>query len=119
MGEVDDKLRWEILVFMLHLADTSNPAKERPMFLLWTDRCLDEFFSQGDAERERGLPISPVCDRNETKKPDSQIGFIQFVVKPAYEVPADIIPAVGDNILPVINSNVVYWEDQKGRTETV
>mmetsp|Transcript_15763 Transcript_15763/g.28507 ORF Transcript_15763/g.28507 Transcript_15763/m.28507 type:complete len:136 (-) Transcript_15763:87-494(-) len=115
LDEVDPKLRWEILMYMLHLADISNPAKGSPMFQLWTDRCLDEFFAQGDNERKLGLPISPNCDRNETKKPESQIGFINFVVKPAYEVLADIIPMVGENILPIIENNLMYWEDQKGR----
>lgn len=89
------------------------------MFKLWTDRCLDEFFAQGDKERERGLPISPNCDRNATKKPESQIGFINFVVKPAYEVLASIFPAAGETVLPVIESNLMYWEGQKGRVETV
>mmetsp|Transcript_2323 Transcript_2323/g.4941 ORF Transcript_2323/g.4941 Transcript_2323/m.4941 type:complete len:1585 (+) Transcript_2323:305-5059(+) len=116
--EIDRDIRWEVLMYMLHLADISNPAKGDPMFKLWTDRCLQEFFAQGDMERELGLPISPNCDRNKTEKPDSQIGFINFVVKPAYEVLADIIPAVGENILPVIESNLMYWEDQKGREET-
>mmetsp|Transcript_29285 Transcript_29285/g.61032 ORF Transcript_29285/g.61032 Transcript_29285/m.61032 type:complete len:496 (+) Transcript_29285:405-1892(+) len=115
LDEMDLKLRWGILMYMLHLADISNPAKGSPMFQLWTDRCLDEFFAQGDNERKLGLPISPNCDRNETKKPESQIGFINFVVKPAYEVLAGIIPMVGENILPIIENNLMYWEDQKGR----
>lgn len=117
--EMDATLRFEILMYMLHLADISNAAKASPMFKLWTDRCLDEFFAQGDKERERGLPISPNCDRNATKKPESQIGFINFVVKPAYEVLASIFPAVGETVLPVIESNLMYWEGQKGRVETV
>lgn len=119
LGEIDAKLRREILFFLLHSADISNPAKGSPMFKLWTDRCLDEFFSQGDMERQRGLPISPVCDRNETNKPESQIGFINYVVKPTYEVLAGIIPAVGENILPVIENNLMYWENQKGGEEPV
>lgn len=89
------------------------------MFELWTDRCLDEFFAQGDEERDRGLPVSPNCDRKETKKPESQIGFINFVVKPAYEVLADIVPSVGMTVLPVIENNLIYWEGRKGRKETV
>ena len=32
-----------------------------------------EFFNQGDIEREKGLPISPLCDRNTQNKPESQI----------------------------------------------
>jgi len=116
--EIDSKLRWDVLMYMLHLADISNPAKNRPMLELWTDRCLDEFFAQGDEERKLGLAISPNCDRNETKKPDSQIGFINFVVKPSYVVLAEVIPAVGEHILPVIERNLLYWDGQKEREET-
>eukprot|EP00956_Cyclotella_meneghiniana_P026177 scaffold55937_cov64-Cyclotella_meneghiniana.AAC.1 len=95
------------------MADISNPAKNDPMFKLWTDRCLDEFFEQGDKERNMGVPISPNCDRNIVKRPDSQIGFIKFVVKPAYEVLGDILPAVKESILPIIDNNLQYWEEQK------
>ena len=111
--EIEDRVRWEVLIFILHMADISNPAKDDPMFKLWTDRCLDEFFEQGDKERGMGVPISPNCDRNTVRRHDSQIGFIKFVVKPAYEVLGDILPAVKENILPVIDNNLKYWEEQK------
>lgn len=111
--DLDPNVRWDVLVYILHMADISNPAKSDPMFKLWTDRCLDEFFEQGDKERNMGVPISPNCDRNVVKKPDSQIGFIKFVVKPAYEVLGDILPAVKYNVLPVIEDNLQYWEGQK------
>ena len=111
--ELEPNVRWDVLVYILHMADISNPAKPDPMFKLWTDRCLDEFFEQGDKERDMGVPISPNCDRNVVKKPDSQIGFIKFVVKPAYEVLGDILPAVKNNVLPVIEGNLEYWEGQK------
>lgn len=45
---------------------------------------LDEFFRQGDAERQHGLPISPLCDRDTTSRPVSQINFLEFVIAPLY-----------------------------------
>ena len=115
--DLEPNVQWEVLMYMLHMADISNPAKPDPMCKLWTDRCLEEFFLQGDKERELGVPISPNCDRNVVKKPDSQIGFIKFVVWPAYEVLGEIIPAVKDNVLPVIQNNLEYWERQKKAEE--
>jgi hypothetical protein len=111
--QLEPSVQWDVLVYMLHMSDISNPAKGDPMFKLWTDRCLEEFFLQGDKEREMGVPISPNCDRNTTKRPDSQVGFIKFVVRPAYEVLGEIIPAVKDEILPQIDTNLVYWDEQK------
>ena len=115
--ELDSSTQWEVLMYMLHMADISNPAKGDPMFKLWTDRCLEEFFAQGDKEREMGLAISMLCDRKTTKRPDSQIGFINFVVKPSYEVLAGVVPSVGRNVLPVIESNLEYWKKEKNEKD--
>lgn len=112
---MDAAARWNVLMYMLHLADISNPAKGDPLFKLWTDRCLEEFFAQGDVEAEMGLPVSPNCDRKTTRKPDSQVGFIKFVIKPAYEVLVLAIPKVGEGILPVIDKNLEYWLEEKDR----
>ena len=40
----------------------------------WTARCMEEFFRQGDMEQELGLDFSPLCDRQTTVVPQSQIG---------------------------------------------
>lgn len=100
---------WTILHFLLHLADISNPAKPGPMFDFWTDRCLDEFFKQGDEEKKLGLPISPLCDRESTERAESQIGFIQYVVMPAFKVMSKCIPKVEEVILPIIEDNLDFW----------
>ncbi len=34
-GEIDSKLCWEILVYMLHLADISNPGKFFELYPSW------------------------------------------------------------------------------------
>ena len=36
---------------------------------------MEEFFKQGDIERDRGLEFSPLCDRHNTMVPQSQIGI--------------------------------------------
>eukprot|EP00980_Cylindrotheca_fusiformis_P016252 scaffold4829_cov129-Cylindrotheca_fusiformis.AAC.12 len=100
---------WSILQFVLHLADISNPAKPNSNFEKWTDRCLDEFFQQGDEEKKRGLPVSPLCDRDSTERAESQIGFIEYVVMPAFRVMAKFIPRVEDVILPIIEDNLDFW----------
>lgn len=55
---------------------------------------LDEFFLQGDKERELGLPFSPLCDRNNTLVAESQIGFIEFIVEPSMGVCADMLECI-------------------------
>ena len=63
------------------------PLPFLPLSLV-SQRCLDELFRQGDCEKEQGLPLSPMCNRDTTMIPVSQIGFIKFIVLPSYQVPA-------------------------------
>jgi len=37
---------------------------------------MEEFFLQGDLEREQGLEISPMCDRNNASVEQSQVGTL-------------------------------------------
>lgn len=51
-----DKL--DLLTLILHSADLSNGTRPLEYSKKWSMRVLDEFFLQGDKERELGLPIS-------------------------------------------------------------
>ena len=67
-----DKSR--VLSLLLHSCDVSHPAKRWDLHHQWTSRCMEEFFKQGDTERSHGLEFSPLCDRQNTMVPQSQIG---------------------------------------------
>lgn len=62
------------LSLVLHCCDISHPAKRWDLHHRWTMLLLEEFFRQGDKERELGLPFSPLCDRKNTLVAESQIG---------------------------------------------
>mmetsp|Transcript_5472 Transcript_5472/g.6363 ORF Transcript_5472/g.6363 Transcript_5472/m.6363 type:complete len:628 (+) Transcript_5472:48-1931(+) len=109
---------WKVLKFILHMADISNLAKRQSISNQWTDCVLEEFFRQGDQEREMGLlPISPLCDRNTTSRADSQMGFISFVIRPSFEALQRHLPYTTDVILPLIKNNYEFWESQKNTEE--
>ncbi|XP_048367853.1 calcium/calmodulin-dependent 3',5'-cyclic nucleotide phosphodiesterase 1C-like isoform X4 [Sphaerodactylus townsendi] len=78
------------LSLMLHTADISHPAKAWDLHHRWTMSLLEEFFRQGDKEAELGLPFSPLCDRTSTMVPQSQVGFIDFIVEPTFTVLTDM-----------------------------
>ncbi|XP_015261234.1 PREDICTED: calcium/calmodulin-dependent 3',5'-cyclic nucleotide phosphodiesterase 1C [Gekko japonicus] len=78
------------LSLMLHTADISHPAKAWDLHHRWTMSLLEEFFRQGDKEAELGLPFSPLCDRKSTMVPQSQVGFIDFIVEPTFTVLTDM-----------------------------
>ena len=59
---------------LVHCSDLSNPTKPLDIYTRWVDRITEEFFLQGDKEKELGLSFSPLCDRHNTKVPQAQIG---------------------------------------------
>ncbi|XP_054719508.1 dual specificity calcium/calmodulin-dependent 3',5'-cyclic nucleotide phosphodiesterase 1-like isoform X2 [Uloborus diversus] len=84
----------KVLSLMLHCCDISHPAKDWNLHFRWTQRLMEEFFRQGDKEKELGLPFSPLCDRNSTLVAESQIGFIDFIVSPSLEVCGDMLDRI-------------------------
>ena len=58
---------------MVHCADLSNPTKPLELYRQWCDRIMEEFFQQGDRERDSGLDISPMCDRFNATVEKSQV----------------------------------------------
>lgn len=86
------------LSLVLHCCDISHPAKQWDLHHKWTMLLLEEFFQQGDKERDLGLPFSPLCDRNNTLVAESQIGFIEFIVEPSMAVCSDMLGEHEDSI---------------------
>jgi hypothetical protein len=58
---------------LVHCADLSNPTKPLEIYRKWVDRIMEEFFQQGDKEREHGLDISPMCDRHNATIEKTQV----------------------------------------------
>ena len=80
---------------LLHAADISNPAKPWPIASKWANLVTTEFFAQGDAERDRGLPVSPLNDRHAAAAGSfaaGQINFVEFVVAPLFAFLAKACP---------------------------
>ncbi|XP_060778112.1 dual specificity calcium/calmodulin-dependent 3',5'-cyclic nucleotide phosphodiesterase 1A isoform X2 [Neoarius graeffei] len=88
------------LSLLLHTADISHPAKKWDLHHHWTTSLLEEFFRQGDKEAELGLAFSPLCDRKSTMVPQSQIGFIDFIVEPTFTVLSDMAEKI---VTPLID----------------
>ncbi|CEL92159.1 unnamed protein product [Vitrella brassicaformis CCMP3155] len=74
--------RQVLLSMTLRCADLAFAARPQPIYLRWMDRMMEEFFYQGDLEKQLGLPVSPFCDRDLTNQYKCQIGFIDVLVQP-------------------------------------
>ena len=66
---------------MVHCSDLSNPTKPLDIYRQWVDRIMEEFFRQGDREREIGMEISPMCDRYNATIEKSQVTYVFLVRK--------------------------------------
>ena len=71
---------------------------------------LLKFYFKGDAERELGIPFSPLCDRESTLVSQSQIGFIDFIISPTYTVVCELFTAVNS----MLESNAEAIMNGKG-----
>ena len=57
---------------------------------------MEEFFRQGDQEKELGRDCSPLCDRNNTSIPDCQLGrLILIVLHPCVDRVVWLLSSVG------------------------
>ncbi len=54
-------------------ADLGHTAAQLSVHLRWVACLEEEFFRQGDAERDAGLPISPLFDRSKQGITKSQV----------------------------------------------
>ncbi|MEQ2200878.1 cAMP-specific 3',5'-cyclic phosphodiesterase 4D [Xenoophorus captivus] len=100
----------QVLQNMVHCADLSNPTKPLLLYRQWTDRIMEEFFSQGDRERERGMEISPMCDKHNASVEKSQVGFIDYIVHPLWETWADLVHPDAQDILDTLEDNREWYQ---------
>jgi hypothetical protein len=95
---------------ILHSADVSNPCRTWTVTQAWAMACLEEFFAQGDQEKTLGVPVQFLNDRDKLNRPNSQIGFIEFMIAPFFAAQVRLWPQLyelGDNLA----TNIGHWRD--------
>eukprot|EP00753_Platysulcus_tardus_P017967 PLAT6653.1.p1 GENE.PLAT6653.1~~PLAT6653.1.p1 ORF type:complete len:473 (+),score=173.28 PLAT6653.1:258-1676(+) len=107
---VDTTVRPLLLSIALHCADISNAAKDKRLYLRWTELVMQEFFAQGDREKELRLQVSPFCDRVKSSVSKCQIGFLRFIVMPLFEQWGKYLPALQPQFSSNLQRNLEEWE---------
>ncbi|XP_055841929.1 cAMP-specific 3',5'-cyclic phosphodiesterase isoform X9 [Episyrphus balteatus] len=102
--------RIQVLENLVHCADLSNPTKPLGLYKRWVELLMEEFFLQGDKERENGMDISPMCDRHNATIEKSQVGFIDYIVHPLWETWADLVHPDAQDILDTLEENRDYYQ---------
>eukprot|EP00667_Euglena_gracilis_P001276 EG_transcript_1276 len=91
-----------VLEMLMKSADLSNTAKPFPICRRWAVAVMEEFWGQGDKEKEAGLEVLPMFDRE--KAPDlikHQLGFIDALAAKHFEMMAAWCPRLqflADNV---------------------
>lgn len=110
-GTLED--RKFVLMMALKCADISNQTRLWDLCQNWSLRIMEEFFRQGDAERDLHLPISFLCDRHSVCVPDSQKGFIQFMALPLFKLWHQLVNThLSCSIIDHLLVNQTKWEAQ-------
>ncbi|XP_018011197.1 uncharacterized protein LOC108668480 isoform X2 [Hyalella azteca] len=102
--------RIQVLQNMVHCADLSNPTKPLDLYKRWVASIMEEFFKQGDKERENGFDISPMCDRHSATIEKSQVGFIDYIAHPLWETWADLVHPDAQDILDTLEENRDWYQ---------
>ena len=89
-NQITEKDNQDYMNLIVHSADISNPTKKFEIYYKWAELVVEEFYQQGDKEKELGLNCS--CDRNKVSLYKSQLGFIDFVEKPFYGLFTKLFP---------------------------
>ncbi|XP_045905236.1 cAMP-specific 3',5'-cyclic phosphodiesterase 4D-like isoform X6 [Micropterus dolomieu] len=108
--------RIQVLQNMVHCADLSNPTKPLELYRQWTDRIMVEFFTQGDRERDKGMEISPMCDKHNASIEKNQVGFIDYIVHPLWETWADLVHPDAQDILDTLEDNREWYQSMIPRS---
>ncbi|KEP64567.1 UNVERIFIED_CONTAM: 3',5'-cyclic-nucleotide phosphodiesterase, putative [Hammondia hammondi] len=102
----------------IRAADISHGLVNWDEHFEWSMRVTLEFYLQGDEEKRLGLPISPLCDRDQANQlPESQVGFLTYVVMPLLVElqPPDDHNTFMSSLLSILTANTSKWGSLRGK----
>ncbi|XP_055376743.1 uncharacterized protein LOC129608962 [Condylostylus longicornis] len=102
-----------ILQISLKCADISNPCRPWDISKKWSQKVCEEFFRQGDYERQLNLPVTSLCDRFTNSVPKIQVGFFKFVVTPLFiEWHRFLNTKLSTRMMKYLRENEVQWSNR-------
>lgn len=111
LGDKKDDMRLA-LAMALKMADISNCGRPHNIYMRWGAKISDEFYMQGDREKNFGLSISPFMDRSQPGVSKSQISFINFVIVPMFESISEFLPDMHFSV-DHAEQNKSYWMEHQ------
>ncbi|XP_062499442.1 high affinity cGMP-specific 3',5'-cyclic phosphodiesterase 9A-like [Corticium candelabrum] len=91
-------------IILVKCCDISNEVRPMAVSDTWADCLLEECFQQGDREKQEGLDVSFISDRDKVSKPQAQVGFIGNVLIPLFEAVTKLFPQLEDPMIVPLRS---------------
>ena len=98
-----------ILDFFIHTADLAHNSKLFKISLKWVELLSEEFWLQGDKEKSLGINVSYLCDRNKVNVPKDQVGFLNGVIVPTFDILTQLFPGLNYTMENIMN-NIKEWQ---------
>jgi len=73
-----------ILSLTQRLSDNFKMVRGTNTFFRWLENMFDEFYKQGDIEKQLDLPISKFMDRENTQKEKAYASYLNVVCQPLF-----------------------------------
>ncbi|RHY33940.1 hypothetical protein DYB32_001279 [Aphanomyces invadans] len=100
-----------LMKIIIKCADIGHSSKSTLLHARWSELIIEEFFLQGDEEKELGMEISPFMNRASENSAKNQVGFFEFIILPFFDVVAEILFTPGFKpILDQVHSNYNLWK---------
>eukprot|EP00727_Mastigamoeba_balamuthi_P009031 m51a1_g4750 hypothetical protein (1508) ;mRNA; r:400532-409181 len=99
---------------IIKCADISNVCRPFALAKKWAEILLREFFRQGEMERAKGLSVSPFMDREHVVTAQMQLGFINSIAYPMFDLLAKFLPDIRQHTTDVLAANAEQAPFQRG-----
>ena len=73
-----------IVSVSLRIANQFKVVRERSLFFKWMENMFEEFYKQGDMEKQLELPISKFMDRENTNREKAFSNYLTVVSRPLF-----------------------------------
>nr|AAR88145.1 class I phosphodiesterase PDEB2 [Leishmania major] len=117
----DQESRRLVMETLIKAGDVSNVTKPFETSRMWAMAVTEEFYRQGDMEKEKGVEVLPMFDRSKNNElARGQIGFIDFVAGKFFR---DIVGNLFHGMqwcVDTVNSNRAKWQEiLDGRRDSI
>ena len=82
----------EVLNYLIHIGDISHSTKLFKITYKWSYLLTQEFWRQGDEEKEKGFSVNFLYDRNNIDIGRNQVGFIKGIIIPSFDILVNFLP---------------------------